>query len=151
MENELKYRPKMKDEYGTAWMMSSEERRISFMNRYFMYRKVRNVDSKKMSDVIIKQSELLDRIGEDNITEMEKIVEESPSISQENPIQTGIPKKIKRKLILTNYDPINEVVNEDKNVQKATKEIETKDSEPVEVTEFKIIGEPMRLKVNRRK
>jgi len=151
MENELKYRPKMKDEYGTAWMMSSEERRISFMNRYFMYRKVRNVDSKKMSDVIIKQSELLDRIGEDNIKEMEKIVEESPSISQENPIQTGIPKKIKRKLILTNYDPINEVVNEDKNVQKATKEIETKDSEPVEVTEFKIIGEPMRLKVNRRK
>jgi hypothetical protein len=135
MENELKYRPKNKDNYGTAQLMSPEERRISFMNRYFMFRKVRNVDVKKMAEVIMKQSELLDRMGEENVAEMEKIAEEVIPAPES---ETAAPRKIKRKLTLKKFEVLPEQVQEP-----------LPQDEPVEVSEFKIIGEPIRLKVKR--
>jgi len=139
MENEVKYKPKNKDDYGTALLMSPDERRISFMNRYFMFRKVRNVDVKKMSDVILKQSKLLDRLGEENVREMEKSLEESDATAAvavaEEPTAPP-PRKIKRKLTLKNY--------------KAEEETEKPSvQEPVEVSSFKIIGAPIKLKVKR--
>ena len=148
MENEIKYRPKLKDEYGTAWLMTPEERRISFMNRYFMYRKVRNVDVKKMSEIILQQSELLDRIGEENMKEMEKTVEDANIIIEEKSEKSTVPKKIKRKLVLKKYEPMNE---ETKETETQSTEIMQEPVEITEITEFKLIGEPMRLKVNRRK
>jgi hypothetical protein len=136
MENEVKYKPKNKDDYGTASLMSPEERRISFMNRYFMFRKVRNVDVKKMSDVILRQTELLDRLGEENVREMEKSLEESDATAAvaEEPTAPP-PRKIKRKLTLKNY--------------KAEEEEKPSVQEPVEVSSFKIIGAPIKLKVKR--
>ena len=58
MENELKMNPKNKSHYKKAPFMSSEEKLISFMNRYFVFKKVRNVDVSKIADVIKKQNVL---------------------------------------------------------------------------------------------
>jgi len=54
MQLEIKQNKNRSQEYGTALYMSAEERRISFMNRYFVFKKVRNVDAKKMSEIILK-------------------------------------------------------------------------------------------------
>ena len=54
MQLEMKQNRTRNQEYGTALYMSAEERRISFMNRYFIFKKVRSVDAKKMSDIILK-------------------------------------------------------------------------------------------------
>jgi hypothetical protein len=54
MQQELKQNPKRNSEYGSAPYMSAEERRISFMNRYFIFKKVRSVDTKKMAEIISK-------------------------------------------------------------------------------------------------
>jgi hypothetical protein len=145
MENETKFKPKNRDEYGTAHLMSAEERRISFMNRYFIFRKVRNVDVKKMSDVILKQTALLDRIGEENVLEMENAIKENQLATEETPAAI-VPKKMKRKLTLKKFEPFS-----DEPAQPSEPSVQViESSEPVEVTEFKIIGAPMKLKVKRK-
>ena len=50
MNNEIKNFPQMKSSYGDAPYMTDEERTISFLNRYFIYKKVRKVsDADKVS------------------------------------------------------------------------------------------------------
>jgi hypothetical protein len=141
MENEVKYKPRNKDDYGTASLLSPEERRISFMNRYFMFRKVRNVDVKKMSDVILKQSAILDRLGEDNVREMENITEDLGS-SNEELTTTTPPRKIKKRLVLKKYPVVTETTKIPTETQPSTQE-------PIEVSSFKVIGQPIKLKLKR--
>ena len=52
MENDLRRdkRLELKREYGTANNMSQSEKQISFLNRYFVYKKVRNVDIHNVSE-----------------------------------------------------------------------------------------------------
>jgi SAM-dependent methyltransferase len=50
MNNDIKKSPQMKSSYGDAPYMTDEERTISFLNRYFIYKKVRKVsDAEKVS------------------------------------------------------------------------------------------------------
>jgi hypothetical protein len=44
------------------------------LNRYFIFRKVLQVDVKKMTEVILKQNDFIERNGEENIAELEKSV-----------------------------------------------------------------------------
>ena len=76
MENEIKQKPYRQSEYRKAIFMSPEERRISFMNRYFVFKKIRSVDAKKMSEVILKEDTLLEYNTDEKITELSKILEE---------------------------------------------------------------------------
>ena len=52
METEIKQNPKRKSDYKNAYLMTIEERQISFLNRYFVFRKVRNVNAEKISKLI---------------------------------------------------------------------------------------------------
>ena len=52
METEIKQNPKRKSDYKNAYLMTKEERQISFLNRYFVFRKVRNVNAEKISKLI---------------------------------------------------------------------------------------------------
>ena len=49
MEKELKQRKYSKSNVGAAPDMTPEEKRISFMNRYFIFKKVRNVDTSSIT------------------------------------------------------------------------------------------------------
>ena len=50
MKSDIKKNPQMKSSYGEAPYMTDEERKISFLNRYFIYKKVRKVsDAEKVS------------------------------------------------------------------------------------------------------
>ena len=90
MEQEIKQYPNRKNDYGKAPYMSPEEKQISFMNRYFAFKKVRSLDVKKMSDIILNNDEntrtIVDNIMDDNKEEEEEEV---------SPIKK---KKVTRKL-----------------------------------------------------
>ena len=49
MEREIKRNPSVRQEIGDALKMTPEERNISFANRFFVYKKVRNVDAEAIS------------------------------------------------------------------------------------------------------
>ena len=51
MENEISRNPARKADYKNANIMTSEERQISFLNRYFVFRKVRNVNAYKNAKI----------------------------------------------------------------------------------------------------
>jgi hypothetical protein len=48
MESELKKNPFKKKEYGEAYTMNANEKKISFLNRYFIYKKIRNINAEKV-------------------------------------------------------------------------------------------------------
>ena len=80
--------------------MSSEEKRISFMNRYFVFKKVRNVDVSKIADVIKKQNVLQVEHEEQEIKELEKDVKKD---EVEPPKKLKI-KKTGKKITLKKFD-----------------------------------------------
>ena len=44
MTDEVKRNPAKRNDYGTAYKMTKNEKEISFLNKYFIFKKVRNVD-----------------------------------------------------------------------------------------------------------
>ena len=48
MTDEVSRNPRSKNNYGAAMRMTDNEKRISYLNRYFIFRKVRSVDTTKM-------------------------------------------------------------------------------------------------------
>lgn len=65
MEYEISQFPNKKADYKQAMFMSPEEKKISFMNRYFVFKKMRNVDVNKFNEMVIKKDkELNERIQE---------------------------------------------------------------------------------------
>jgi hypothetical protein len=48
MMDETRKNRGVKNEYGRASAMNENEKRISFLNRYFVYKKIRNVDVDKI-------------------------------------------------------------------------------------------------------
>jgi hypothetical protein len=100
METELKRNPKKVADYGTAPRMTKEEKQISFMNRYFMFQKVRNVDTKKIAEVLFTEEKLMEKLGEENIAELAGQVKAEALIDE---VAEPIVRKIKRKIVLKTY------------------------------------------------
>jgi hypothetical protein len=69
--------------YKSAINMGEEEKKISFLNRYFIFEKVRNVNTENVSKVILK----------------EQVVIEKTKIKI---------KKIKKKIVIDKYSPISD-------------------------------------------
>jgi hypothetical protein len=76
MEDEIKRNPNRQADYRKAIFMSPEEKRISFMNRYFVFKKVRSVDAKKMMETLLKEHTFEERNSEEAIKEVEAMVQE---------------------------------------------------------------------------
>jgi hypothetical protein len=103
--------------------MSPEEKRISFMNRYFAFKKVRDVDVKKMAHIILKETEFADKHGEEEAKELEKAVEERDKEDNKKESKEGdegdneqIVKKTKR-LVLKKQPEAPKQVQEQVQVQ----------------------------------
>jgi hypothetical protein len=122
MSKETKMRPNIKADYKDAMYMSPEEKQISFMNRYFVFKKIRNVDAKKMGEVITKQKEIIEKNGEENMQKMEQrdqvATEELVKVATEQKI---VIKKTQKKILLTNFTPVQEESASDTNPQQPEK------------------------------
>ena len=93
MEQEIHQYPNRKNDYGKAPYMSPEEKQISFMNRYFAFKKVRSLDVKKMSDIILSKEENTRTIVDDIMEDTKE--DEVPKEETVSPIKK---KKVTRKL-----------------------------------------------------
>jgi hypothetical protein len=114
MEIEVKRNKQSETNYRQALEMSSEEKQISFLNRYFIFRKVLQVDVKKMTEVILKQNEFVERNGEENIAELEKTVAmQQAKESDESVVIEKVkgPKLVIKKKLLVK-EPTNVVAQE---------------------------------------
>jgi len=54
MEQEVKRSPELKRRYGDALYMTEEEKTVSFLNRYFVFKKVRNVATERVTQLLEK-------------------------------------------------------------------------------------------------
>jgi uncharacterized LabA/DUF88 family protein len=70
----VKHNPECKADYGKALYMTPEEKRISFLNRYFVFKKVRNVNTDKIHQIISKEHQLTEQIEEEVHKELDKNV-----------------------------------------------------------------------------
>jgi hypothetical protein len=117
MEEEVKrVRAKEKD-YGTALKMNSFEKKISFLNRYFVYKKIRNVNAAKVELESAEESEV--NIA-NTLVQTKKAVKETKKIVKE---VTPKIRKLDRTLTLEEAAS-TETENPKKKIVKKTKKPE---------------------------
>ena len=117
--------------YGKSLQMSVEEKTISFLNRYFVYKKVRSVSKERLQKIYNKyvQSEDLDQEDQEDAAAVKKSIRKIPD------------KKIT--LSLQNYHPIVEKKEEgeEKEEEEEEEEGEEKEEEEEEEEEEAEYGE----------
>lgn len=109
MENDIKRNSTLVDEYGKGHFMTEEEKQISFMNRYFVFKKVRNVNTDKIAKIIEQQNKMAEDIEEvisEDIAAMERKESEITVPEESKPIVRKIKKpKIKLEKIAEEAAP----------------------------------------------
>ena len=94
MEQEVKRNPDDRNDYGTAMRMTAGEKKISFLNQYFIYKKVRDVDASKVANMLLNQQESEELTQKMNTVEAQLQVQEVQSTLKPK------VKRIRRKLVL---------------------------------------------------
>ena len=92
MKNDIAKNKKLANEYGNAPSMSSSEKKISFLNKFFVYKKIRNIDANT-----IAQS-LSDETKAEQSMDLDASIEATVEIKKNIPKVKG--KKLKKKLVL---------------------------------------------------
>lgn len=96
LRNEVRKEPELHNQIGAALDMTEAEKRISFLNRWMVFKKVRDVDAEEVSRTLLGQS-LKELIATEQATEeatesvTEVIVESKPTVK---------PRKLKRRIKL---------------------------------------------------
>tara|TARA_B100001287_G_scaffold276730_1_gene288977 strand:+ start:2311 stop:6000 length:3690 start_codon:yes stop_codon:yes gene_type:complete len=105
MNDEIKQNYKNKNEYDNANKMSLEEKKISFMNRYFVFRKTHHVNAEKVYKLLVNKGTSLEITEEDDtediIEKIKKTDEKEENSKEEKP--TIVIKRLKgkkRKLLI---------------------------------------------------
>jgi hypothetical protein len=102
MENEIKQDPSMKSNYKMASNMSNEEKTLSFINRYFVFQKVQQVNAAKIAKLLLQKAlDIYDEMeNEDNLLDIEEIKSE---ISKYSYLHPNVKKLNKPKIVLQEY------------------------------------------------
>jgi len=154
MQNEISRNPNKKYEYGEATQMSPEEKRISFMNRYFIFKKMRNVNADAIQRITSKYMNTMED-AEDNyedekdatrfaktVVKLDNNKEMKIDYETKKVIRVRKLKKV-QKFVLDDYSPIQEeIVNNNSIVLKSPKEsnkIEKAEKEKAKKPRIKII------------
>ena len=75
MNSEIQRKPSLKFKIGNSLIMSEEEKKISFLNNYFVFKKVRAIDEAAIEEKIKFQTE--------NLEQSQKVVEELEALDEE--------------------------------------------------------------------
>ena len=114
MKQEIQINSFKRNQYGLADKMSVEEKQISFLNRYFIFKKIRAVDTDKLKKILTDYGDILQR-AEDTYDEthdairlsqqvLNKDVETEKKIEEE--VKKPLVRKIKKRITLKNYSPL---------------------------------------------
>ena len=120
MESEAQQSSEMKLKYGDALHMSEEEKTVSFLNRYFVFRKVRHVATERVTQLLespeepATQAEDIDAITE-KLNKRQKRTAKEPKVAPKKTALRPIRKKDNTtpvKMVIAAYDPLPEEVEE---------------------------------------
>ena len=132
MRDEVRRHPIREAEYGTALDMNEDERTISFMNRYFVFRKIRTVNTTKMGKIIMAAETEEKEMGPDadagDLMKIKVVTEKKPAV-----------RKLKRVVVLEKYEPVSAI---EQKVKVAEVDEVAKVDEPDEPVEPLIIKKP---------
>lgn len=114
MIQEIQMNSFKKNQYGMANKMSVEEKQISFLNRYFIFRKLRTVDTDKLRKILTEYGSILEKAEEtydethDAIRLSDEVLKkdvnkEAKLVEAKKPV---LIRKIKKKMTLKEYSPI---------------------------------------------
>jgi hypothetical protein len=73
MDDEIKRQPMKKEKYGSALNMTPNEKKISFLNRYFVFKKISHVNAEKIA--LESMDEMLVERKKERKSASEKLVE----------------------------------------------------------------------------
>ena len=112
MENEIEQNPNRKYDYKSSNSMNSDEKWISFMNRYFVFHKIRNVDSEKIYNQFISKNGIHDEPEDIVDVFIKPVVEEENEKNKEDKDKEIVKiqkiRKLKTKIILDKFSPVEE-------------------------------------------
>lgn len=112
MENEIEQTPNRKYDYKSSNSMNSDEKWISFMNRYFVFHKIRNVDSEKIYNQFISKNGIHDEPEDIVDVFIKPVVEEENEKNKEDKDKEIVKiqkiRKLKTKIILDKFSPVEE-------------------------------------------
>jgi hypothetical protein len=113
MENEIKQNSRKKVEYKSALNMSSSEKSLSFLNRYFVFRKTTSVKASDIERQFLKKSKMASIHDDDSEIEfLETQLEQEKKLQ---PVISGKIKKLKAKIVLQKYITPIEIREETEN------------------------------------
>jgi hypothetical protein len=96
MNNEIEKNYRNKREYDNANKMSLDEKQISFMNRYFVFRKTHNVNAEKVYKLLVNKNRSIGIMDDDDAEEI--IEKEKRSSSEEQSAKETTQPIIIRKI-----------------------------------------------------
>ena len=95
MQTDIKKKSSIKDEIGNAFMMTREEKDVSFLNNYFIFKKVQNIDPATIKIGLVKKTEEEQlEVLKDSLRAQEAVEEVSKKINtaeKEAESSTSIP------------------------------------------------------------
>jgi len=108
MKREVNDRPQTRKWYENALNMTEEEKRISYLNRYFIFKKAHNVNTEKVTKIVAQE------VYEEEKKIMEKAKEVEEKLESKEKERKPKAKKIKNvgKIKIDEYVPISEDVGE---------------------------------------
>jgi len=123
MENEIKRDPSMKSNYKMASNMSNEEKTLSFINRYFVFQKVQQVNAAKIAKLLLQKAlNIYDEMDNEDNTLLD-IEELKSEVSKYNYVHPNVKKLNKPKIVLQEYVNVLEYSDdEEESVDKKSKE-----------------------------
>jgi hypothetical protein len=85
MKNEIRRRPEIEVDYKDAPFMTTAEQSVSFLNRYFVFRKVMSVDAAKKEKLFLQGASIVEDVNttEDLETAMDSELRKRPAIRGE--------------------------------------------------------------------
>ena len=127
MMNEIKRDPKKEGDYKDASHMRDYEKEISFLNRFFVYKKISTRNAEKLTKA------LLDQLPDEIEFEKEGTMLAQESVEKANQLIKPKARKLKEKLKLQDateaLEESEQVITKKARTKKATKQEETKQEE----------------------
>jgi hypothetical protein len=142
LKYEIKRSPNNMADYGEAINMTDYERKISFLNRYFIFRKTHSVNMEKITKVLDKQDEIIEKIENEVVKEIEKEMESEKKEEEKKTLKARKTKK--SRIVLNKYEVAAEeekkITDKESDERDSKKESEEKPKiEPLHTGEKKKI------------
>jgi len=122
MQDEIKRSPMKRDDYGSAITMNPNEKKISFLNRYFVFKKISHVNAEKVALELTDET-----LSERRVSRTSPV----PTQTQVSSTKTTKPVKPAKKLEHKKARPLNKKIT----LLAATEAIDTPSPMPLEQEE----------------